>query len=114
MASALWVSTAWLHLHRPGRGHQVSLSELHVGHAVQGAKRAEDRYFHHVLYGALVDWGAHQQLLDTFADSIFLESYLREEVGLPRTFAGTPLPPLSKREVTHLLLLARLYSNQKR
>lgn len=69
-----------------------------------------------VLYSTLVDVGADEDLLAH--PSAALELYLRQEGGLagnagggggPGALVGGQVGPLSRRQVAHLELLARLH-----
>jgi hypothetical protein len=70
---------------------------------VQHAAKAQDPYFHEVLYNTLVDLRAVPQLLQL--DSPHLERHLRSVGGLPPKGplpAGTSIGPLSPTQVpTH-------------
>lgn len=66
---------------------------------VQHASKAEDPYFHAVLYDTLVDARATAQLLQL--DNPLLERHLRSSGGLPERgpVAGAPIGPLSPTQV---------------
>ncbi|CAL8471349.1 g10891 [Coccomyxa elongata] len=74
------------------------------------AAKADDPYFHAVLYDTLVDMRATAQLLQL--DSPLLERHLRSSGGLPDRGAppqGAAIGPLSPTQVASLNVLARLY-----
>jgi hypothetical protein len=85
---------------------------------LQAILRSGDQYLITVLYSTLVDVGADEDLLAH--PSAALELYLRQEGGLagqagggpnggPAALMGGQIGPLSRRQVKHLELLARLH-----
>lgn len=83
---------------------------------MQAILRSGDQYLVTVLYSTLVDVGADEDLLAH--PSAALELYLRQEGGLagnagggggPGALVGGQVGPLSRRQVAHLELLARLH-----
>jgi hypothetical protein len=86
---------------------------------LQAILRSGDQYLITVLYSTLVDVGADEDLLAH--PSAALELYLRQEGGLagqagggpngggPAALVGGQIGPLSRRQVAHLELLARLH-----
>lgn len=87
---------------------------MHMGN-LQAVLRSGDQYLIQVLYSTLVDVGADEDLLAN--PSPALELYLRQEGGMggqaaggaPGALAGGLIGPLSRRQVKHLELLARLH-----
>jgi hypothetical protein len=84
----------------------------------QAILRSCDQYLITVLYSTLVDVAADEDLLAH--PSAALELYLRQEGGLagqagggpnggPAALVGGQIGPLSRRQVKHLELLARLH-----
>ncbi len=75
---------------------------------VQHAAKADDPYFHAVLYNTLVDMRATAQLLQL--DSPMLERHLRSSAGLPDRGApppGAAIGPLSPTQVPALSVSGR-------
>ena len=67
---------------------------------VQRAAKAEDPYFHEVLYNTLIDLRATKELLEL--DTPHLERHLQTNGGLPALPAGGPIGPLSPSQVPGL------------
>ena len=68
--------------------------------SLQGGAKAEDPYFHEVLYATLLDARAVQPLLRL--DPPHLEGFLRRRGGMPEggeALSGVPLGPLSPAQV---------------
>lgn len=82
---------------------------------MQAILRSGDQYLITVLYSTLVDVGADEDLLAH--PSAALELYLRQEGGMggqagaggAAALMGSQIGPLSRRQVKHLELLARLH-----
>lgn len=68
----------------------------------QSSARAEDPYFHEVLYATLIDARASRQLLQL--DSPALERWLRGQGGLDAAQPGIPIGPLQPGQVGVLLV----------
>jgi len=115
----------------PAAGGQKGLSPAeratYKNAILKAAIRSSDLYFHHVLYGALIDLGAANELLAL--EAAHLEGYLAQEGGLSAALpllaaasaaggvATVPAPvigPLTRRQVQLAELLAKYHIIKKR